>query len=32
MFYSIEMDGGDKRIVGPGIACEADGVAPPDPV
>ena len=30
--FHIEEDGGDKRLVKPELACEADGVAPPDPV
>ena len=30
-FTAIE-DGGDKRLVEPELACEADGVAPPAPV
>ena len=29
---AIEEDGGDKGLVEPGLACEADGVALPDPV
>ena len=31
-FTGIEEDGGDKRLVQLELACEADGVAPPDPV
>ena len=31
-FTTIEEDGGDKRLVELELACEADGVAPPDPV
>ena len=30
--FHIEEDGGDKRLVKPELACEADGVAPQDPV
>ena len=29
---AIQEDGGDKRLVQLEPACEADGVAPPDPV
>ena len=29
---AIEEDGGDKRLVELELACEADDVAPPDPV
>ena len=31
-FTAIEEDGGDKRLIELELACEADGVAPPDPV
>ena len=31
-FTAIEEDGGDKRLVEIELACEADGVAPPDHV
>ena len=31
-FTAIEEDGGDKRLVQLELACEADGVALPDPV
>ena len=31
-FTAIEEDGGDERLVELELACEADGVAPPDPV
>ena len=31
-FTAIEEDGGSKRLVELELACEADGVAPPDPV
>ena len=31
-FTAIEEDGGDKRLVQFELVCEADGVAPPDPV
>ena len=31
-FSAIEGDGGDKRLVHFELACEADGVAPRDPV
>ena len=31
-FTPIEEDGGDQRLVQLEFACEADGVAPPDPV
>ena len=31
-FTAIEEDGGDKRLVELELACEADGVAPLDPV
>ena len=29
---AVEEDGGDKRLVELELACEADGVASPDPV
>ena len=29
---AMEEDGGDKRLVELELACEVDGVAPPDPV
>ena len=29
-FTAVEEDGGDKRLVGLELACEADGVASPD--
>ena len=31
-FTAVEEGGGDKRVVELELACEADGVAPPDPV
>ena len=31
-FTAIEENGGDKRLVKLELACEAIGVAPPDPV
>ena len=31
-FTAIEEDGGDERLMALELACEADGVAPPDPV
>ena len=31
-FTTMEEDGGDKRFVELELACEANGVAPPDPV
>ena len=31
-FTAIEEDGGDRRLVQLELACEADGVAPPDTV
>ena len=31
-FTAIEEDGGDRRLVELKFACEADGVASPDPV
>ena len=31
-FTATEEDGSDKRLVEPELACEAGGVAPPDPV
>ena len=31
-FTAREMDGGDKRLVELELACEVDGVTPPDPV
>ena len=31
-FTAIEEDGGDKRLVHLELACNADGVAPPDPI
>ena len=31
-FTAIEEEGGDKRLVQHELACEADGVALPDPV
>ena len=31
-FTAIGKDGGDKRLLELELACEADGVAPPDPV
>ena len=31
-FTAVEEDGGDKRLVQLELACESDGVAPPDPV
>ena len=31
-FTAIEEDGDDERLVDFELACEADGVAPPDPV
>ena len=31
-FTAIEEDGDDKRLVQLDLVCEADGVAPPDPV
>ena len=30
-FTAMEEDGGDERLVQLELACEADGVAPPDP-
>ena len=32
VFTAIEEDGGDKRLVELELTCEADSVAPPDPV
>ena len=31
-FTVIEEGGGDKRLLQLELACEADGIAPPDPV
>ena len=31
-FTAIEEDGSDKRLVELELACEVDGIAPPDPV